>query len=93
MAAGTTREQIAEIVFNSSEFHRREVAGYYESTVDGNDRFVNNSVPFIDDFDFLDRQADAGGLAAYTAALDHGALDQEIWALILSSDEFVAKTA
>jgi hypothetical protein len=92
LANGTTREQVAEIVFNSHEYHLLEVAGYYQSPADLNNR-DDNSVPFINDLDFLDRPADATGLANFTAALDNGALDQEVWALMLASQEFFNKTA
>lgn len=92
LSNGFTREQVAEAVFNSHEFHQLEVAGYYQSQVDPNDR-DDTIVPFIDDLDFLDRPADAGGLAAYTAQLDAGVLDQVVWAQFLASDEFFAKTA
>jgi hypothetical protein len=91
MSNGATREQIAEIVFNSHEFHEIEVAGYYQSKVDPNDR--NSAiVPFIDDLDFLDRPGDSGG-QAFVTELDHGVLDQVIWAEFLASNEFFAKTA
>ncbi|HVX16023.1 MAG TPA: DUF4214 domain-containing protein [Pirellulales bacterium] len=92
LASGMTREQVAEIVFNSHEYHQLEVAGYYQSPDDLNDH-DDNSLPFIDDLDFLDRPADPTALASSSAALDNGALDQQIWAVILSSQEFFDKTA
>ncbi|HWB14604.1 MAG TPA: DUF4214 domain-containing protein [Pirellulales bacterium] len=92
LAGGMTREQVAEIVFNSHEYHQLEVAGYYQSPSDVNNR-SDSSVPFIDDLDFLDRPADPVGLAGFTAALDHGVLDQEVWAEMLASSEFFNKTA
>ncbi|HEV3343343.1 MAG TPA: DUF4214 domain-containing protein [Pirellulales bacterium] len=92
LAAGITREQVAEAVFNSPEYHKLEVAGYYQSPVDQNDR-ASSAVPFINDLDFLDRPADPAGLAAFSAALDHGVFDQEVWALMLASQEFFNKTA
>jgi hypothetical protein len=90
LAAGYSREQVAEIVFGSHEFHQDEIAGYYQSKTDPND-LAAGTVPFIDDLDFLDRPADAGGLSAFTAALDAGVLDQVVWANMISSDEFYAK--
>jgi hypothetical protein len=92
LAGGMTREQVAEIVFNSHEYHELEVAGYYQSPNDVNDR-DDSSVPFIDDLDFLDRPADPTGLANFTAAQDQGTPDQEVWALMLASQEFFDKTA
>ena len=92
LAAGASREQVAEAVFNSDEFHKLEVAGYFQSPSDTNDRFFS-TVPYIDDIDFLDRSADSQGLATFTFALDQGALDQVIWARMMASDEFFAKTA
>src|SRR6185437_6043063 len=92
LSAGMTREQVAEIVFNSHEYHLREVGGYYQSAIDPNDRFTG-TVPFIDDLDFLDRQPDPAGQAAFAADLDTGALDQQVWALMMASDEFFAKIA
>ncbi|HEX7447899.1 MAG TPA: DUF4214 domain-containing protein, partial [Pirellulales bacterium] len=92
LAAGMSREQIAQIVFSSHEYHQDLVGGYYRSPVDNNDR-SDTAVSFLDDLDFLDRPADLNGLAAFTAALDHGTAEQQIWADFLSSDEFFAKTA
>jgi hypothetical protein len=92
LANGNTRVQVAENVFNSHEYHELEVAGYYQSSVDPNN-VDDNSVPFIDDLDFLDRPVDPAGLAYSTAALDRGNLDQDVWAVILASPEFFNKTA
>jgi hypothetical protein len=92
LAGGMTREQAAEIVFGSHEYHLREISGNYQSSFDLNDRFVAN-VPFIDDLDFLDRAADVGGLSGFASALDQGATDQQIWAQILASDEYFAKVS
>lgn len=92
LASGMTREQAAQVLFNGHEFHQDEVAGYYQSPVDANDR-SSSIVPFIDDLDFLDRPADPNGLGGYTAALDHGTLDQAVWTKIMASDEFFAKIA
>ena len=91
LAGGMSREQVAEIVFGSHEYHQKTVAGYYQSPVDANDRFV--ATPFIDDLDFLDRPADPTGQAAFTTAMDHGLADQQAWADFLASDEFFAKVA
>ena len=92
LAAGMSREQVAEIIFGSNEYHAKTVAGYFESPDDGNDRFTSVT-PFIDDLDFLDRPADATGLAEFTVAMDLGLTDQQVWADFLSSNEFFAKTA
>ncbi|HEU5431669.1 MAG TPA: DUF4214 domain-containing protein, partial [Thermomicrobiales bacterium] len=89
---GVTRELAAEAVFGSHEFHQDEIQGYYLSSSDGNDRFAATT-PYLDDLDFLDRSADAGGLAAFTDELDHSAADQQIWAKMMASDEFYAKVA
>lgn len=43
------------------------------------------------DLDFLDRPADASGLAAFTDAMDRGLADQQVWADFLSSNEFFVK--
>jgi len=90
LSAGTTREQVAELVFSSPEFHRDEVAGYYQSPSDANGS-PSVAVPFIDDLDFLDRPADPLGQAGFAAELDLGVRDQVIWADFMASDEFFAK--
>ncbi|HEX5446523.1 MAG TPA: DUF4214 domain-containing protein, partial [Pirellulales bacterium] len=92
LAAGMSREQVAQIVFSSHEYHQDQVRGYFQSPVDTNDR-SNPAVSYLDDLDFLDRPADPAGVAAFTASLDHGMAEQQIWADFLSSDEFFAKTA
>ena len=88
---GLTREQAADFVFMSHEYHVDQVKSYYQAPIDADDRSVH-SVPFIDDLDFLDRPADAAGLNALVAELDHGASDQFIWTAFLVSSEFYNKT-
>lgn len=92
LAGGMSREQVAELVFGGNEYHAKTVAGYFASPDDGNDRFVE-ATPFIDDLDFLDRPADTAGLEMFTAAMDQGLTDQQVWADFLSSNEFFAKTS
>ena len=92
LANGITREQVAEIIFNSLEYHELEVSGYYQSPVDLNDRSTG-IVPFIDDLDFLDRPVDPGGLAMFSIELQRDTTDQQVWAQLLASDEFFAKIA
>ncbi|HUY36366.1 MAG TPA: DUF4214 domain-containing protein [Pirellulales bacterium] len=92
LAAGTTRERLAELVFGSHEFHHDQIAGYYQSPSDTNGH-PSVAAPFSDDLDFLDRPADSLGLSGFTAVLDLGVRDQVIWASMMASDEFFAKIA
>lgn len=86
------RQQVAGEILNSPEYYAREIAGYYQSPTDL-DGAATTAAPFIDDLDFLDRAADPTGLAAFTAAREHGTSDQQIWATMMASDEFFAKIA
>lgn len=87
-----SRQQVAGEILNSPEYYAREIAGYYQSPTDA-DGEATTAAPFIDDLDFLDRAADPSGLAAFTAAREHGTSDQQIWATMMASDEFFAKIA
>lgn len=92
LASGVSREKVAEIVFNSHESHLRLVAGYYQSPVDPNDR-LTATTNYLDDLDFLDRPVDPATQEALASQMDHGTTDQQIWAMLIATDEFLAKTA
>ncbi|HJT33292.1 MAG TPA: DUF4214 domain-containing protein [Pirellulales bacterium] len=92
LASGSSREQVADLVFASHEYHQKFVTDTYQSGADTNDRFTDTT-PYLDDLDFLDRPSDPSGLAAFTNAMDNGLTEQQVWADFMSSDEFFAKTA